>query len=303
MTFGAVVNKDVSFYQRDFGDGTVKKENTNETTHRYEKSGIYPVKLFVANEKGETNEVTKQIFVGQRDQPVIAYEVKEYGDEVLTFDATCEDEDANTWPAYQVNRYQTFLLDASQSVNTQGKNIGLITQFRSDEESDRVFTKSVLNYDFKTVGCHYIDIFVDDKEAGKTVTQRVWFHVTNALPELQNLVLNFPQPGGGETIGIGTNIAQDNQRELFNDPSVQQIVVRLQAKGARDPDGFISHYLWRYYPSDDPERIMALKVTPSSIPYTTFVIPKTGQPASYSFALKIVDNDEGEVTSEEVLGK
>jgi len=50
--------------------------------------------------------------------------------------------------------------------------------------------------------------------------------------------------------------------------------VKVVANGSKDPDGFISHYMWYYYKIDDPTRIIELKVTPSTVPYIIFSLPR-----------------------------
>ena len=76
----------------------------------------------------------------------------------------------------------------------------------------------------------------------------------------------------------------------------------MQAKGTRDPDGFISHYAWYYYEKNNPDNIVSLKITPADVLSTTFVVPKPHNPTEYAFAVRMVDNDGGEITSEEILG-
>lgn len=134
-------------------------------------------------------------------------------------------------------------------------------------------------------------MIIDDTNVGKHAEHRIWFDVKNALPTLQNLILSFPQSGGGNAVGIGVPGGQTVQREIFNDAGIDPIVVALQAQGAKDTDGVISHFVWYYYPSDDPDRIISLKITPSSVPSTTFVVPKPHYPTEYAFGVRLVDND------------
>ncbi|MBP7848029.1 hypothetical protein KA013_02285 [Patescibacteria group bacterium] len=170
-------------------------------------------------------------------------------------------------------------------------------------QNDEIYERPSLTYNFPVVGCQYIDVVVDDTNVGKHAEHRVWFDVKNALPTLQNLILSFPQSGGGNAVGIGVPGGQSVQREIFNDAGIDPIVVALQAQGAKDTDGVISHFVWYYYPSDDPDRIISLKITPSSVPSTTFVVPKPHYPTEYAFGVRLVDNDGGEQTSENLLGK
>ena len=81
------------------------------------------------------------------------------------------------------------------------------------------------------------------------------------------------------------------------------IFVEVQAKWSKDADGFISHYAWYYYETKNPDNIIALKITPSNVSHTTFVVPKPRYAAEYSFAVRMIDNDGAEVTSENILWK
>ena len=81
------------------------------------------------------------------------------------------------------------------------------------------------------------------------------------------------------------------------DPNADPLIVRVDAKGATDPDGVIQSYLWYYYTDTDSE---PQDFRASSTASTAFVIPKiTG---NYYFVSILKDNNEARVTSEEVTG-
>lgn len=69
-------------------------------------------------------------------------------------------------------------------------------------QNDEIYARSSLTYNFPVIGCQYVDLIVDDTNVGKSSIVRIWFEVQNALPKLQNLILTFPQAGGGNGIGI-----------------------------------------------------------------------------------------------------
>ncbi len=301
VSFAVKTNKSVAFYNWDFGDGSVQQTQEPTTKHFYNKAGIYDVKLTVVTPSGESNEIVRQVFMGQQDMPIVAYEVKN-ASTLMYPQATCVDNDGRAMPAFLVERYKQITIDANKSVNVLGAKNDLAIAFHP--QNDEIYAKPSLTYNFPTIWCQYVDVIVDDTNVGKSSVVRTWFEVVNSLPTLQNLLISFPQAGGGNAVGIGVPGAwQGVQREIFNDVWIDPIVVSLQAQGARDDDGVLSHFVWYYYPSDDPDRIISLKITPASVPSTTFVVPKPHYPTEYAFGVRLVDNDGGEQTSEALLGK
>lgn len=301
ITFTAEVNKPVAYYEWNFGDGNVQKSSDATVSHSYEQAGDYNVALRVVNEDGEENTVKDYVFMGQKNMPVSAYEVKVNQQQILQPTSTCLSVSGENMLAYPVERYQHFMFDASKSVNTQWWTTDISLSLHP--QNDEVITKSIVDYHFLEVGCHYIDLFTEDSNVGKTDTTRVRFDVTNALPTLDNLMLTFPQNPNTDNLGIGANPLQSNTQNILAQSSMDPIFASVEAKGSKDPDGFISHYAWYYYETKNPNNIIALKITPSTVPHTTFVIPKPRYAAEYSFAVRMVDNDGAETTSEDILGK
>lgn len=299
VTFTVQTNKEVAFYQWNYGDGVSEQLKTPQATHTYTKAWIYSVILTVATTDGQENTITKQLFVGEQGEPVIAYEVKGNAGTVLTPKWIC----GGTWwgEAYVVDRYETILIDGSLSKNTQGNTSALVVQFHP--QNDDIYTKKLLSYNFPLLGCQSLDIFLEDTNASKTIKKTVRFDVHNALPKIEHVMLDFPQPGGGNSIGVWVNTKITSQREIFTDTSINPIVVTVSAKGVRDPDGVISKFIWYYYPKNDPDRIIDIKQTTASVPQTTFVVPKPYSPMEYAFGVRVVDNDWGEISSEKILGQ
>lgn len=65
-------------------------------------------------------------------------------------------------------------------------------------------------------------------------------------------------------------------------------------------DGSISYFKRFYYPKSNPNKILETKVTPGNIPYTFFSVPR--QPGEFVFGVKMFDNDDGNQSSDELLG-
>ncbi len=299
IEFLAQVNKTIAFYQRDFGDWKTQQTREPRVTHTYEKSWRYMVTLEVITQDWEENEIKRSVFMWQKDFPVPAYSVRASWNTELRPETTCTDSDWEVHQAYQTERYQNITLDATRSTNAQWNNNNLRISFHP--RNDQVYNTSVLSYSFPELWCTSIDLFVEDRGIGKTEQQTIRFEVTNALPTLQNLTLTFPQSTWTNPVWIWSNpVWFEEAQDVFANAS---IIVRLQARWARDPDGFISHFRWYYYPSHDPMRRKWFRITPGDVPFTTFVIPKPMHATEYAFAVEMIDNDNGRVSSEEIVWK
>ena len=101
-------------------------------------------------------------------------------------------------------------------------------------------------------------------------------------------------------MGVGLQQPQAQGDEILSMERFDPLVVKATVQGARDLDGFISHFVWYYYKSEDPTKLIEIKVTPASVTYATFSLPRV--PGEYTFGVKVVDNDDGEIRSEDVLG-
>jgi hypothetical protein len=118
--------------------------------------------------------------------------------------------------------------------------------------------------------------------------------VVYALPTLGNMALQFPQYGNEMGIGFQENNVQDIFTTTY-DP----LMVKVVAMDSFDPDGTISYYKWYYYYKDDPERILETKITPSTIPYAFFSMPRI--PGEFMFGVTMYDNDDGKHRSEDII--
>ncbi len=118
--------------------------------------------------------------------------------------------------------------------------------------------------------------------------------MVNALPKLDNIVLNFPQYGNE----IGVGFSENNAKDIFND-TFDPLIVKVSATNAIDPDGFISYFKWYYYYKDDPSRALETKITPGSIPYVFFSLPRV--PGEFMFGVTMYDNDDGQQSNEDII--
>lgn len=296
MAFSVVSNVPISHYERDFGDGDTRTIQSDTITHTYTRAGVYKVVLRVNAADGTTNEVIISVFVGEKNAPVAWFTVTDKAANILTQNETCMamvDGQQQSVPAYQIGRYQDFTLDPSLSVNTKGEKAAL--QFYFQPKDGEIFKQNVFKYKFNELWCTYVDLTVEDTSLSKNNRVRVWFKSINGLPTLDNLILWFPQYGNE----IWVWFKENNARDIFND-TFDPLIVKAMAINPKDSDGFISYFKWFYAYKDDPERYLEMKITPGTIPYVFFSLPRIA--GEFIFGVTMYDNDGGKQTNQEVVG-
>ncbi|MCF7834746.1 PKD domain-containing protein [Candidatus Gracilibacteria bacterium] len=296
VKFQVNANREIINYSWDFLDGESTTVQTNIVEHRFNKVGVYNVKLNVSDADGMQNEINELVFVGDKDVPIGAYKVQDKQNMTMTQNDICtleSDTKVFEYPAYKVDRYQDIRIDVNDSVNTKGEknNLGFYFQPRDGE----IYKQQQFSYKFDELGCNYIDFTVEDTAINKSSKQRIWFKVYNALPKVDNVILSYPQYGN--EMGVGFN--ENSVKDIFNS-ELDPLIVKVSALNPSDSDGFISYYKRYYYYKDDPSRQLEIKVTPREIPYAFFSLPK--MPGEFMFGVTMYDNDDGKHSSEEVLG-
>lgn len=290
-------NKTLASYEWDFGDQGKNIVQTDKISHTYKRTGAYRVKLRVTTPSGEQNEVEALAFIGERNSPIPSYKVFNRQGTIVMPEGFCNQPNVGNVPAYNVSRYEDITIDGSDSVNINGEKNYLRYYFKPTNEN--VTVNQQMRHNFDTLGCHVVDFTVEDSQAGKTASTKVWFNVQNSKPTLDNLRISFPQYGNTQGIGFGQN-AQQDIFTLNYDP----LIVKVDAVNARDIDGGyqgISKYKRYYYNTEDPDRILEVKVTPGSTPYVYFSLPRIA--GEYRFGVEMYDNDDLEgITSEEIIG-
>jgi len=295
VNFVVRANEDILSYEWDFGDGETRILQTNRISHIYKRIGQYTLKLKVIGADGQENIVEKQIFVWEKDSPIPAYVIKSDQQIILTQNDVCtENVDWKTieYPAYRLDRYEEFILDPEDSVNSQWESRDLAFYFQ--QKNDEIIKSNSFSSRFDELGCQYVDMTLEDKSLSKSAKVRVWFKVVNALPTLSNMVLYFPQYGNEMWIGFHEN----NVRDIFT-TAYDPLMVKVVAMDSYDPDGSISYYKRYYYYKDDPLRILETKITPAWIPYAFFSMPRI--PGEFMFGVTMYDNDDGKQRSEEII--
>lgn len=293
ITFVVAANTDIINYERDFGDGQRNTLQTKTVKHVYTKVWTYKVVLKTTGKKWQTNSITTQVFIGEKNKPVGAYLVTNNTQNILKPIEMCQ-WDTGMVSAYPIKRLERFNLNTSDSVNSKGEKNNIAFFFQPID--DEIYKTNSFQYQFKRLGCQYIDMVVEDSVTTKSDRQRIWFKVTNDLPTLNSISLFFPQ--FGNEVGIGLN--QNTQKKAF-DPTVNPLIVKVVAQSPKDNDGFITKYLWYYYKTDDPTRILEYKAWYPNTPNQFFSI--MSEPGEITFGVKMTDNDGGEVTSEQIIGQ
>ncbi len=295
MNFVVKSNQSILNYQWDFADKDTRTIQTDKIAHTYQKSWIYKVVLKVSGADGMDNEVSKNVFVGEKTYPVAAYTVVDNASNILTQNDQCIDKQAwnTSVPAYRVDRYSDLTIDPSVSVNTKGEKVWL--QFFFQPQNDEIFKQSTFKHRFNEIWCTYIDLTAEDTTIAKSDKARIYFKVVNALPKLDNVVLAFPQYGN--EVGVGFN--ESNAKDIFND-TYDPLIVKVTATNSIDPDGFISYYKRYYYLKDDSSRPREIKITPGTIPYVFFSLPR--DPWEFMFGVTMYDNDDGSQSNEDIIG-
>ena len=290
ITFVVKANDNIINYEWDFGDGTKSNLSQWNTKKSFNKAGVYNVKLTVTGKRGQKNTITTQVFIGEKDYPVGAYTITNNSQNIIQPNESCSGEQA-----FPIKRLEKFNVDINDSVNGRWEKQNL--KFFFQPQDDEIYPTNRFQYQFKKIGCQYVDTIVEDTSTTKQDRKRIRFKVTNDLPSLNSLSLSFPQFGNE----IGVWLSQWTKQNVFDPSKVSPLIVKVNAINPKDNDGFITQYIWYYYKKDDPSRKLELKPTPANTPSTFFTI--YSEPGEIVFGVKLIDNDGGEQVSEEIIGQ
>ena len=295
MYFESSVNREVWNYTRDFWDNSspIESESATDVQHKYGQRWVYSVKLTVTDKDGDTNTVQEKAFIWEIGHPIAAYDVinDEWFKIQSTDTCTVRDESWNSRDemAYPVDRYAKITIDPSKSVNTKWTSNGL--QYVFEKESalwvDQAKIASQFTTSFNEEGCHYVEFTVKDP-LWKQAKNTIWFKVKNALPKLKSITLTSPQLSeNSNTIWFSSE--NNSTKSIFWCTGSSEIIIKVAAVDASDPDWNISRLKFYYYNADDPDRILEYKETWLEVPYVYFVIPKIAW--EYKFGVMVYDND------------
>lgn len=284
-------NKKIINYIRDLWDQNIHTIQEDRIKHKYEKAGVYNVILKVNWENWEENEIYTNVFIWEKNYPVVWYKVLDSQSIILRQTETCSEWKTNV-PAYQIDRQKQIQIDPSLSSNTKWDNTKLNYYFQpkdSDIVNQNLYTKK-----FDELGCTFVDLTVDDISVSKQSKARIWFKVVNSLPKLDNIVLYFPQYWNEMWIWFNQNNVQDTFSQQY-DP----LIIKATAQNPIDIDSQISYYKRYYYNKNAPDNLLEVKVTPGDIPYAFFSMPRIAW--EYMFGVTIYDVDWWFQSSEDII--
>lgn len=290
IDFSATANKNIINYIRNFGDGTSRTVQSKSLSHVFEKVWVYKVSLTATSSEWETNTVSALVYIGENKAPIGVYDVIGQNNQLLLPTDECE------WvPAYSIPRYQSISIDSSKSVDVKGQRANVKVLFKP--QNDDVYNTTQLRYKFGEIGCQYVEMIVEDKEDLTADKKKIRFKVKNGLPKLNNIYLNFPQYSND----VGIWLFQYNAPKDPNFEQFDPLVVRVNIDSPVDLDGSISYIARYYYKPEDPDRLLDIKVTPGNSNAVNFAISREAW--EYTFGAKIIDNDGGEIASEDIIWK
>lgn len=307
LQFESTVNAPVINYIWDYGDWTsTNSQFATNTSHIYSQRWIYTVTLTVYDMQWNSNTVTEKVFIWEVESPIAAYRITDGNWFYMRDSETCDIEwewwTHITKNAYPVDRYQRFTIDPSISVNTMWNSNGLQYVFEKESiiwEWQAITNWQNYNDSFNLVGCHYVDLTIQDSNIWKQDKTRIRFNVKNAKPTIQNVTLSFPQYSNNNyQIGFAST-SNNNNSAQFDCSWTNNLTIQVNAIDAADSDGSISSFRFYYYNADNPDRILEYKDAWFTTPYAYFVIPRITW--EYKFWVRVYDNDEWMTDSKDVL--
>ena len=307
MQFKSTINRTAWDYAWDFWDWTpyINSENAKETQHVYWKRWIYTIKLTVKDKNWDENSVYEKAFIWETDYPIAAYRVTNSKWYRIQSRDVCriENESGNydKEESYAVDRYSKIIINPSLSVNTKWTTEWLRYVFEKQAIawSNKSTTTNQFTTSFSELGCHYVDLTVQDRNVSKQDKVRIWFNVKNALPTINNVTLSFPQYTETSTNPLGFTTDTNSNKSIFDCTWTNNLTIKVTAVDPKDSDWNVSRLRFYYYNIDDPDRILEFKESWISAPYVYFVIPKIAW--EYKFWVMVYDNDWWMINSDDYL--
>ncbi len=274
-------------YDLDFGDGLsesgeMTKGAAKQVTHNYTKTGKFSAKLSVFDADDIENELSRNIFIGDSDNPVAIVTTKVNGSEIQPQTITL-DGGTKLNNVIVVNRQDNILFDADRSLNTDGTGRRLIYSWNINNNEKQSTNKQV-SHTFKNL-------------SEKDQPYIVKLKVSNEQDASQN---------GEDSVNLLVIGAQPIVRSITAVPQgstlTTPVAVNLNAVGASDPDGQIVQYKWWYYDAKrppSPEERLGLQIT--TVPTASISIGTRGlegETPQYAFGLEMTDNDNVVVSTD-----
>lgn len=297
-------NKPVAYFEYYFGDGKYMKTQSHMVSHTYTKAWIFPLKVVAYSVDGDSNSITKLVFVWQRWYPLAIYKIIKKN-KVISPNTYCRIKDSCTSsgckfaPAYKVPRLQDITIDARDSINSQWTHDMLKIYFEKSDDGEYINGPTLIT-NFDELWCKKITLYVKDLTNNKVDKKDIYFKVVDALPVLKDLKMYFPQYGGAQNGVFQPNVGNSALPKNIFAPGFDPLLVKLKVIGAYDPDSpMLSYFRWYYYRKGDRNNLIDVKITPYNIPEVVFSLPRI--PWTYIFGVDVCDVDGKCTNSEKYL--
>ena len=262
------ISPNARFFEWDYGDlGKSTGWIEESITHKYEKTGIFNVKLKVTDEYWKTNTQTKVIYVWDWISPVAILNVWNSTNSVFLEKGICGWEDA-----YMVDRLNSVSFDAWDSIDITWTKIWL--NYSLKIWNNKYYSTKNTLHKFDELGCFPVILKVISTKNNAEDTKKIWVKVENIEPGLSSLTTKV--------------------ESLETDP----VIVTVNAVWARDKDWIITSYLWYYYTDLDDEPQDFRSTVGAS---TRFVLPKITW--NYYFVVLLTDDSGARISSKELWKK
>jgi len=256
----------------DFGDGTRESlnrdrdrnaadQNVFEFRHTYALAGSYKLGVFAESET-ESKALSSTIIISGGDTPTAVIAATVGGNTFLS--------GANDLP--DVFRKTRIEFDASKSLNLDGTNKGLKYSWDLGDGTTRTQKKFIYNYkDYPPLGEPGFDVTLtvtDAKDPEVTNTANLFVPLSKAKPSIENI-----------------------SAESINGP-ITPFDVRVKAVGPYDADGRIETFRYYYFPLDDPDEQLGVKVSKSASEVLRIgTRGDEGEEVDYGICIDVIDNE------------
>ncbi|MFC1599816.1 PKD domain-containing protein [Patescibacteria group bacterium] len=271
------ISENAVAYEWNFGDETTDVSGDmvggrTDVKHIYDLAGSYDVRLTVFDREDNENTIKRRIVIGDANSPVAVIAVEVDGNEIYDFTEPIE-----------VNRKSVIVFNAERSLNVDGtsRRLGYQWDFGDTQRStEKKITHTYTDLSPEDPGHYYASLKVLDKDdLTRTSVAGINIKVVGELPTMQAFT------------------AVPQQSDLTT-----PVRVKLEAVGAKDPDGQIVKYLWWYYNEKDSSMSMGHTITqdPQAV-VTLGTRGAEGDPVTYKFGLQMTDQENFTISAREIL--
>lgn len=236
--------------------------------HNYLAAGSYPISIKVYDDSGSSNEMIRNAYIGNGEEPIPVISV---------FVDNVESADSNNVSG---NRMSSFRFDASGSVDMDGSSLNTSSSFSWDFGDGTSPAKGErLTHTYDEIGTFEVTLTVisalDQSVSAQSTTT---VNVEDNPPRIYGLTVT-PQA----------------------DELTTPLTVRVKVD-AEDEDGEISSYKFWYYDVDNSSVALDPQITTSDEVYLTVnTNGETSEVKTYGFAVEVTDNENNVITSEDEL--